>query len=134
MTWLAFFFALQVGLAREQIQIMDFTIPIPETEGWIFNPAYIQPWGFYTDAQFGVLAWERLRLSAGIRTYILPVNGFYWMPYRAVYSIDISYDWGWGEIGYGHYCDHHVDSGDPMGEIYADRDDLYLRFKAGPVK
>jgi len=125
MSFIAFFFALEMGFAREGIQFRSYELseigPLPY---------YIMDWCGYTDLEFGALLFEHLRVSGGVRTFIIS-NPPYFAPFRSVYSINVAYELGWLTVGVEHICDHKTEAGVNRDEIAAFRERAYVRIEVG---
>jgi hypothetical protein len=128
MSWIVFFFAFEAGIAREAIQFMNYEIPEIEI---VRNPMYEMDWCGYADLTCGVLLFEHVRVSGGVKTYFVPVDMPYFAPHRSIYTINIALEFDWLTVGVEHACDHRTEAGVVCDEIAAFHEKAYVRIEVG---
>lgn len=98
MIWLAFAFALELGIQ-----------PFGDLRAYEPNYAHRNEWTFYQKMEARTYLWDMLFAGGRLEIYDWPDGGLdsFW-PYRVGFNIEAGFRWSFLEIGWRHYCTHPV--------------------------
>jgi len=128
MDWLVFLFALELGIARENITITQYNYDS------IQQATYESAHSPYIEFMGGVQFFGPLYLTGTVRTYAV-MNDFPALgPFRADYSIDAYLRWKSFFFGYAHTCIHVIESPETCrhDELLSNSDRFYIRVEYNP--
>ena len=125
MTWLALFFAFEMGVVP-QVGIIAYPEP--------FEHDVIE-WGvLYTQLEMEALLFGHVFLGGSVRTYVLPTEGIDFSPRSSVYDFHAGLRWRMLEAGWRHRCFHPMMPYLPVLDVElhgveGGYDELYVRIE-----
>lgn len=128
MDWLVFLFALELGIAREDAFISQYTPDIRQ------QATYESTWSPYTELMGGARFFDLLYITGTVRTYEMLADFPAFDPFKTAYSIDAYLRWKSFIFGYTHTCIHVVESSATIhnDEFLSGSDRFYFRFEHNP--
>ena len=130
MSWLAFIFAVELGVAYESL-----TVPPTFVDGHGFfvvesGGKYDLGWVLYTELSGGAILWDLLYVMGDVKTYEVPIiKDFAFAPFRADYGFKLYAQRRGLSAGYEHRCIHPIWSPNIDGsqQIHGGSDRFYFR-------
>jgi len=126
MSWLALFFALELGLVPQAGVLMYEPEEVFKIEGTL-----------YTQLEAEVLILNTLFIGGGVRTYVTPGNGeFNFSPNNSVYDFGVGFRFkDTVELGWRHRCFHpsfpYLSFNDrELSGVEGSYDEVYVRFSS----